>query len=104
MQTKREDHMKPAESLWARMVVKIGVWLVLSWTVMIGLVGFALFLGVAYAMTFSNFALGLVCVLLMAAPLLFAALWVPLMGATLIAEQAAKKAFVGPPSEILAEE
>lgn len=96
--------MKPVEGLWGSLAVKIGVWLVLSWAVMIGLVGFALFLGVAYAMTFSNFALGLVCVLLMASPLLFAALWVPLMGATLIAEHATKKAFVGPPAKVLAEE
>lgn len=96
--------MKPVENPWKNLAVKIGVWLVLSWTVMVGLVGFALFLGVAYAMTFSNFALGLVCVLLMASPLLFAAIWVPLMGASLIAEHASKKAFVGPPAEVLAED
>lgn len=96
--------MKPMESLWTRLVVKIGFWLVLSSAAMIGLVGFVLFLGVAYAMTFSNFALGLVCVLLIAAPLFFAAIWVPLMGATLIAEHAAKKKFVAPTVEILAQE
>ena len=96
--------MKASEGIWKSLGLKIGVWLVISWTVMIGLVGFALFLGVAYAMTFSNFALGLVCVLLMASPLLFAAIWVPLMGASLIAEHATKKAFVGPPAEVLAEE
>jgi hypothetical protein len=75
-----------------------------SWALLVGLVGFALFLGVAYAMTFSNLAVGLVCVLLMAVPLLFAAVWVPLMGATLIAERDGKKVFVGPPAEALVEE
>lgn len=51
-----------------------------------GLVGFGLWCGLAYAMGFSNLALGVVCVLVLFSPLFFMAVWAPLMIAAVLSE------------------
>jgi hypothetical protein len=71
--------------------IKVGIWMIMSWVVILGPVGFALLCALTYAMYFSNLALGIVCCLLLFSPLLFLAVWVPLMGASVIMERSAER-------------
>jgi len=84
--------MKKTETAVGITAMKVGAWMFLSWAVILGPVGFVLLCGVAYAMYFSNMALGVVSVLVLSSPLLFAALWVLLMGASIIEERFAARA------------
>ncbi len=59
----------------------VGGWVFISMTLILGPLGFVLLGGMAYAMYFQNLALGLVCGLVVFAPFLLAAIWVPLAGA-----------------------
>lgn len=79
--------MEKTETTWKRMAENVGAWLFISWILIVGPVGFVLLSALAYAMHFSNLALGIVCVLLLCSPLLFLAVWIPLAGAAVIAER-----------------
>lgn len=83
--------MKDNETALKRAAVKAGIWVSLSWIIILGPVGFLLMCGLAYAMYFSNLALGIVCGLLLFSPLLIAAVWLPLSGAALIEERSAER-------------
>jgi hypothetical protein len=83
--------MKENETALKSAAVRVGIWLFLSWVIVVGPVGFLLLCGLAYAMYFSNLALGMVCGLLIFSPLLFAAVWLPLCGAALIEERSAER-------------
>lgn len=75
---------------------KLGTWMFLSWVLIVGPVGFVIWLALAYAMEFSNLALGVVCVLLLFTPVLFSAAWGIVLGAALIAERSAVGAALAP--------
>ncbi|MBI5568933.1 MAG: hypothetical protein HY914_03220 [Desulfomonile tiedjei] len=84
--------MKNNESFLDSAAVKVGAWVFLSWAVLLGPVGFVLLLGLAFAMKFSNLAVGAVCGLLLCAPLLFMAVWLPLIAASVMVERLAGRA------------
>lgn len=84
--------MKSEESFLNSTAAKVGTWVFVSWAILLGPVGFVLLLGVAFAMKFSNLAVGVVCGLLLCAPVLFMAVWLPLIGASLIVERLAGRA------------
>ncbi len=67
--------------------------MIISWVVILGPVGFALLCVLTYAMVLlkSNLALGIVCCLLLFSPLLFMAVWVPLIGASVVMERSAER-------------
>ncbi len=67
--------------------IKMGTWVFISWILVLGLAGFGLFCLLTFSMHFSNVALGVVCVLLLASPLFFICAWVPLLVASLLAEK-----------------
>ncbi|MCA1960189.1 MAG: hypothetical protein LDL33_05295 [Desulfomonile sp.] len=81
--------MKTTETALSAASMKLGAWLFLCGVFILGPLGFVLLGGLAYAMHFSNLALGVVCILLLASPLILLAVWVPLMGAAYLMERAA---------------
>ena len=83
--------MKEIEPTLKSSAAKVGMWMFLSGVIIVGPAGFALMCGLAYAMHFSNLALGMVCGLLLFSPLLFIAVWLPLCGAALIEERSAER-------------
>lgn len=83
--------MTRTESGMGAVAAKVGTWMFISGVLIIGPLGFALLCGLAYAMYFSNLALGIICVLLLFSPAMFLAVWVPLMGASLIVERSLGK-------------
>ena len=83
--------MTRSESVLESTAAKVGTWMFLSWALILGPLGVALFGALTYAIYFSNLALGIVCVLLLFSPLMFLAIWVPLMGASLIMDRAYKR-------------
>lgn len=83
--------MGEQDSATRRAAVAAAVWMFTSSVLIFGPVGLALFLAIAYAMAFSNMALAVVCILLLFSPLMFGAVWVTLLGATLIMERAAAR-------------
>ena len=82
--------MNPREKSLISMAENLGAWLFISGTVTVGVVGFVIWMGLAYAMSFSNLALGIVCVLLLSSPLMFGAAWVTIFAASLILERSAE--------------
>jgi hypothetical protein len=84
--------MDMSESPLKKAALKVSAWMFISWILIVGPVGLALLCGLAYAMYFANLALGVVCILLMFLPLLFVAVWAPLMGATFIVDRSAERA------------
>jgi hypothetical protein len=93
--------MKSSDTYISDTAVRVGIWMMISWAVLLGPVGFALLCVLAYAMYFSNLALGIVCCLILASPLLFIAVWVPLMGASVIMERSAEREILAPETETL---
>ncbi len=93
--------MKSSDTSINNTAIKVGLWVMVSWAVLLGPLGFALLCALAYAMYFSNLALGIVCCLLLASPLLFLAVWVPLMGASVIMERSAGREVLAPETETL---
>lgn len=79
--------MKRTENGLAKSAAKVGTWMFISGVLVIGPLGFVLLSALAYAMYFSNLALGMICIILLFTPLLFLAVWVPLLGASLILER-----------------
>jgi hypothetical protein len=98
---RKENIMKSSDTSINNTAIKVGLWVMVSWAVLLGPIGFALLCALAYAMYFSNLALGIVCCLLLASPLLFLAVWVPLMGASLIVESSAAREALAPETETL---
>lgn len=84
--------MDTTDTALNRTAESIGTWLFISGLFILGPVGAALLCGVAYAMYFSNLALGVVCVLLLFAPFFLLTLWTAVLGASLLAERAEAKA------------
>ena len=66
--------METRETGLGKLAAKVGAWMFIAWTLILGPLGLALYGGVAYAMYFSNFALGLICALLLFCPVVFMAL------------------------------
>lgn len=81
--------MTAAENVSTSLAEKVGTWMFLAWFVVLGPIGLALWCGLAYAMYASNLALGIVCFLLLSAPLLLMVVWLPLIGLKLLEERAA---------------
>jgi hypothetical protein len=81
--------MTEHESALKRTVLNVGAWMFIGGALILGPVGLLLICGLAYAMYFSNLALGVVCIMLLAAPLFFLALWLLLGGAAFIVERSA---------------
>jgi len=79
--------MKTTETALNSASMKVGAWLFLCGVLIMGPLGFVLLCALAYAMNFSNLALGVVCILLLASPLVLLAVWVPLMGTAYIMER-----------------
>ena len=71
----------------ARLSLKIGTWVFISWILILGPAGFALSGGLAYALHFSDPALGAVCALLLMSPLLFLCMWTPLFVCSILMEK-----------------
>ncbi len=90
--------MEARETGLGILAAKVGAWMFISWTLILGPLGLALYGGLAYAMYFSNQALGVVCVLLLFSPLMFLAIWVPLMGAQVIVERSGAWGTESPPA------
>jgi hypothetical protein len=93
--------MKSSDTCLNNTAIKVGIWMIISWVVILGPVGFALLSVLAYAMYFSNLALGIVCCLLLFSPLLFMAVWVPLIGASMAMERSAEREVLAPETETL---
>ncbi len=83
--------MKSSDAFVNNSAIAVGMWMIISGVVILGPVGFGLLCALAYAMHFSNLALGIVCCLLLFSPLLFMAVWVPLMGLSVIMERSAAR-------------
>ncbi len=83
--------MNPRETSLISMAENLGAWLFIAGTVTVGVVGFVIWLGLAYAMSFSNLALGIVCVLLLSSPLIFGAAWVTILASAHISERSAER-------------
>jgi hypothetical protein len=90
--------MKTAEPAVKKLALKLGTWVFVSWTILLGPVGLVLLCGIACALLTSNLALGLVCGLLALGPAFLSALWVPLLVASFIAERSAQRAAL--PAEV----
>ncbi len=84
--------MRLTEGMLNRAGESVGTWMFIAWTIVIGLVGFVLLCGLAYAMHFSNLALGIICAVLASSPALVLAVWMLLMGALLIEGLAERRA------------
>ncbi|MBM4326886.1 MAG: hypothetical protein FJ118_06945 [Deltaproteobacteria bacterium] len=82
-----------------RAAMKMGAWMLIGGALILGPIGFLLICALAYAMYFSNFALGVVCIMVLASPLVFLGLWALLGGAALIAEGAGARDVVGVEAE-----
>jgi hypothetical protein len=93
--------LKSSDTCLNSAAIKVGIWMIISWVVILGPVGFALLCVLTYAMYFSNLALGIVCCLLLFSPLLFMAVWVPLIGASVVMERSAEREVLAPETEIL---
>jgi len=83
--------MEATKTRLGTVAAKVGAWMFISWILVLGPLGFALYGGLAYALYFSNLALGVVCVLLLFSPLMFLAVWLPVMGAQLIMERSIER-------------
>lgn len=79
--------MKAAATDTTNLASKVGTWMFLCWFFVLGPVGLLLLGGIAYAMYFSNLALGIVCGLVLFAPLFLVIAWIPLIGAKLMEEK-----------------
>ena len=84
--------MKATEGMVNRAAESVGTWMFIALTIVIGPVGFVLLCGLAYAMYSSNLALGIIIALLASSPLLLPAVWIPLMGASVIEGIAERRA------------
>ncbi len=84
--------MRATEGMLNRAAESFGTWMFIALTILIGPVGFVILCGLAYAMHFSNLALGIICALLASLPLLLPAAWILLMGASLIEGLADRRA------------
>jgi len=84
--------MNSIEEVLNQLVEKTGTWMFIAWSIVIGPVGFILLCGLAYAMYSSNLALGIVCSILACSPALLLAIWLPSLGAALLAARRSQKA------------
>lgn len=78
--------MKAAMGTLRRTVKKVGAMTFLAWTFIIGVGGFFLMCGLAYAIVTENLPLGLACGALLIAPIVLGAVWVLTMGADMVAK------------------
>ncbi len=74
-----------------RMVLATGVPMLISGLLILGPLGFVLLLGLFYAMLVQNFALGVVCGLVLFTPAILGVTWAPLSWTALIRERLATR-------------
>jgi len=87
--------MKATETTLARLAEKAGAMTFLAWTFIVGLGGFILMCGVAYAIVTENLALGIACGVLLIAPCVLGLFWILTAGASLVEETRAQEAALG---------
>lgn len=78
--------MKTREIEWKKIAEELGLAMILAWTLFFGPVGAVVLLAIAYSMFTQNLALGIMCGLLLFAPLMLTMVWYPFAWATLHAE------------------
>jgi hypothetical protein len=81
--------MGDEETAVQRLTPGIGAAMFVSWLLFLGPVGLVLLLGLPYAMIVQDLALGIVCGLLLAIPLVLTALWIPVAFFGLLREKKA---------------
>ncbi len=81
--------MREYESNLSKAAEVAGTWMMISGSVVLGPIGFVVLGILAYAMYFSNMALAVVCMMLLATPLAFMIVWIPLLAGGLLVERMA---------------
>ena len=84
--------MRAEDTAVQRSTSGIGAAMFVSWSLFLGPLGLVVLLGVAYAMVVQNLALGIVGGLLLAAPVVLAAAWIPVAFFALLREKRAPSA------------
>jgi len=83
--------MSKRGSVLERMVRATGVPMLICGLLILGPLGFALLLGVFYAMLVQNIALGVVCGLVLFTPAILGVIWAPLAWTAVIRERLATR-------------
>jgi hypothetical protein len=81
--------MSEYESSLRKAAEAVGTWMMISGLLVLGPIGFVILSILAYAMYFSNMALVVVCIMLLATPLALMTAWIPLLAGGLLAERMA---------------
>jgi len=81
--------MREQESTLRRAAEAVGTWMMISGLLVLGPIGFVVLGVFAYSLYVSNMAMAVVCIMLLATPLAFMAVWLPLLAGSLLAERIA---------------
>jgi len=81
--------MSEHESSLRKAAEAVGTWMMISGLLVLGPIGFVVLGILAYAMYLSDMALTVVCIMLLATPLAFMTVWIPLLAGGLLAERMA---------------
>jgi hypothetical protein len=83
--------MKNRDELLERAASGTGTWMLITWLLILGPVGFLLLLVVFYSMMVQNLALGVIAGLILFSPLIFLGIWAPLKWTAVLRQRFASK-------------